>query len=350
MEQTPRPDLDSLSSLRRPRKQKHSEPTSKLKWLGISLALVLLVGGLGYVFRKELAWMAFQMFFAKDVKHTLDQSYKPVGNPDAADPVAKATRPFSLLLLGVDQRKNEITRSDTMIYSVIRPDLNKILLVSIPRDTYTEIIGRDVTSRINSAYAHGGAKMAIDTVEHLFQHAVDYYATINFYGLIDIVDALDGVKLPINKVIENKQSHHIPLRIEPNKPIYDGTDALNYVRYREDSDFNRTARQRIFLSSLMDRVFELKNITKIPELIQIGGSNLTMDLNSDFILNLVETLMFNDSPPSFENYMLKGSDLIIRGDYYYEPHQSDINYIQTLIGNWLDEETTLQELMIPTAH
>ena len=87
--------------------------------------------------------------------------------------------------------------------------------------------------------------------------------TINFHGLTDIVNALDGIKLPIDKVIENKSVRHIKLRIEPNKPIYDGTDALNYVRYREDSDFNRTMRQRIFLSSLMDRVFELKNITKI---------------------------------------------------------------------------------------
>lgn len=182
-----------------------------------------------------MSWIAFQAFFAKDIKHTLDKSYKPVGPSDSPEPIAEATKPFSVLLLGVDQREDEPARSDTIIFSVIRPDLNKILLVSIPRDTYTEVIGRGVTSRINSAYAHGGAKMAMDTVEHLFQHPVDYYATINFHGLTDIVNALDGIKLPIDKVIENKSVRHIKLRIEPNKPIYDGTDALNYVRYREDS-------------------------------------------------------------------------------------------------------------------
>ncbi|MEC0257846.1 LCP family protein [Paenibacillus lautus] len=333
--------------IRRPRKSKHH--IKRKKWIGISLSILILLGGLGYIFRKELSWMVFHAFFAKDIKHTLDRSYKPVDNPDSSEPVAEATKPFSVLLLGVDQREDEPARSDTIIYSVIRPDLNKILLVSIPRDTYTEVIGRGVTSRINSAYAHGGAKMAIDTVEHLFQHPVDYYAAINFYGLTDIVNALDGIKLPIDKVIENKKASHIKLRIEPNKPIYDGTDALNYVRYREDSDFNRTMRQRIFLNSLMDRVFELKNITKIPELIHIGGSNLTMDLNSDFILNLAENLFFNDSPPTFENYMLKGKDLVIRGDYFYDPDDSDIRYIQELLANWSDEETKLEDLMIPAA-
>lgn len=175
-------DLNEASSLRRPRKLKQHNKFKK--WIGISLTILLLIGGLGYIFRKEVSWIVFNVFFAKDIKQTLDQSYKPVGHHEATTPMIVASKPFSVLLLGVDQREDEPARSDTIIYSVIRPDLNKILLVSIPRDTYTEVIGRDITTKINSAYAHGGAKMAIDTVEHLLQHPVDYYATINFYGLI----------------------------------------------------------------------------------------------------------------------------------------------------------------------
>lgn len=74
-----------------------------------------------------------------------------------------------------------------------------------------------------------------------------------------------------------------------------------------------------------------------------------MDLNSDFILSLAENLFFNDAPPTFENYMLKGKDLVIRGVYYYDPDASDIRYIQELIANWSDEDTTLEDLMITVA-
>lgn len=66
-------------------------------------------------------------------------------------------------------------------------------------------------------------------MENLLGSNVDFYATINFQGLKDVVDKLGGVRLPITKVIENKQKYHEKLRIEPNKPIYDGKDALSYA-------------------------------------------------------------------------------------------------------------------------
>lgn len=122
-------------TIRRPRKPKRRLKFKK--WIGVSFTILILLGGLGYIFRKELSWIAFQAFFAKDIKHTLEQSYKPVGPSDSPEPASEATKPFSVLLLGVDQREDEPARSDTIIYSVLRPDLNKILLISIPRDTYT---------------------------------------------------------------------------------------------------------------------------------------------------------------------------------------------------------------------
>lgn len=263
---------------------------------------------------------------------------------ESKSPKVEVSEPFSLLLLGIDQREGEPSRSDTIIYSVIRPKEDKILLLSIPRDTYTDIIGRDVTSKINSAYAHGGAKMTIDTVENLLKNKVNYYAAVNFNGMKDIVDAIGGVKLPITELIENKNPIHEKLRIEPHKPIYYGQDALAYVRYREDSDFKRTERQRIFISALMDKALELKNISKIPELIDIAGSNFTTNMDSDFILNLAETVYLKDSSPNFENYMLQGNGKMRGTTWYYDIDSEDLEYAQDLIASWLgssDEEGLL---------
>lgn len=315
----------------------------KKRWkkpLIITLSVLIVLGGLGYVYQKQLVLLAFNLFASGTVKEALDDSYKPVGDQNAEVPVVQHTDPFSLLLLGIDQRDNEPSRSDTIIYSVVRPEDNKVLLLSIPRDSYTEIVGRDVKSKINSAYAHGEAKMAMDTVENLLGNKVDFYAAINFNGLKDIVDAVGGVELPIKKNIENKLKSHEKLFVEANKPIYSGEEALGYVRYREDSDFNRTMRHRIFLSAFMNRALEVKNLTKIPDVIKIAGSNFTTNMSSDFIVNFAESLYMKDSAPTISNYMLKGEGATRSGTWYYDLSEDDLQYVRTMLSNWLDPDAT----------
>lgn len=313
----------------------------KKKWkkpLIITLSVLLVLGGLGFIYQKQLVVFAFNMFASGTVKEALDDSFKPAGDKDA--PVVEHTDPFSLLLLGIDQRDNEPSRSDTIIYSVVRPEDNKVLLLSIPRDSYTEIVGRDVKSKINSAYAHGEAKMAMDTVENLLENKVDFYAAINFNGLKDIVDAVGGVELPIKKNIENKSKAHEKLFVEANKPIYSGEEALGYVRYREDSDFNRTMRHRIFLSAFMNRALEVKNLTKIPDVIQIAGSNFTTNMTSDFIVKFAESLYMKDSTPTISNYMLKGEGATRSGVWFYDLSEDDLQYVRGMIASWLDPDAT----------
>ncbi len=320
-------------------RRKPKKPKKKLKKpLIITLSVLLVLGGLGFIYQKQLVVFAFNMFASGTVKEALDDSYKPAGDKDA--PVVEHTDPFSLLLLGIDQRDNEPSRSDTIIYSVVRPEDNKVLLLSIPRDSYTEIVGRDVKSKINSAYAHGEAKMAMDTVENLLGNKVDFYAAINFNGLKDIVDAVGGVELPIKKNIENKSKAHEKLFVEANKPIYSGEEALGYVRYREDSDFNRTMRHRIFLSAFMNRALEVKNLTKIPDVIQIAGSNFTTNMTSDFIVKFAESLYMKDSAPTISNYMLKGEGATRSGTWYYDLSEDDLQYVRGMIASWLDPDAT----------
>ncbi|MDR0267354.1 LCP family protein [Paenibacillus sp.] len=332
--------------LTRPRKKKekkNEKKKHKRTWLLVTLVCLLLIAGAGYIFRKQVALLAFDTFVKDSVTKTLDQSYEKIDEEVKPDTVQN---PFSILLLGTDERKDEPGRSDTIIYSVVRPEDGRVLLVSIPRDTYTEISEEHKKSKINAAYARGGIKRSVDTVENLVGNNIDFYATINFQGLKDVVDELGGVHLPITKVIENKQKIHEKLRVEPNKPIYNGEDALGYARYREDSDFNRTMRHRVLIDAVMARALEIKNLTKIPDLIKVAGNNFKTDMPSTFIIDLAKTF-YEGSMPTFSNYMLKGKGAMRDSIWYYDPDKDDIEYINKLIANWHDPNTPADQLMQP---
>jgi cell envelope-related function transcriptional attenuator common domain len=323
----------------------------KKRWRPLLLVIgiiLVLAAGSGLLFKKQLALFVFHTFLENDIKDTLEDSYVPLEGDEQSD-TAEADdpeKPFSLLLIGTDQRANEPARSDTLIYSVVRPADNRMLLLSIPRDSYATIVGYkgDVKSKINSAFAHGGVSMTVDSVEKLLDQPIQYYATVNFKGLINIVDTLGGVKLPITKDIVNKQKDHEKFTIEANKPIYSGQEALNYVRYREDSDFNRTARQREFIAQMFDRIKTFNNITKIDDVIRIGGSNLQTNMKPDKIIDLAEsTFKFS---PQMTSYMLKGKDSMMNGIYYYILDEDSVKFANEVIGKWLNPETNVMDLRI----
>ncbi|WP_042173721.1 LCP family protein [Paenibacillus sp. FSL R7-0331] len=322
-------------------------------WITI-LAFIFIAGILSFIFRKELLMFGFDHVVAPTVEGTLKQSYVPLShnNDEAEDASIKLDKslPFSLLLLGTDQRGKENGLSDSIIYTVVRPKENKVLFVSIPRDSYTRIVGAEEVkgarknTKINAAHSYGGAQMSVDTVEQLLDAPVNYYATINFSGLVEVVDAIGGVELPITKLIENKNPAHEKLRIEPDKPIYTGNEALMYVRYREDSDFKRTERQRIFLKAVLDRMKKFSNITNIKDIMGVAGDNFKTNMRAEFMLELAKRVVFESGTPQINSHMLQGTDK--RTDqWYYILDEEDVQRTHERIELWLNPDTAAGELI-----
>ena len=75
----------------------------------------------------------------------------------------------------------------------LNPKNNSMKTVSIPRDTYTEIVGKGKSDKINHAYAFGGVDMSVATVEKFLNVPINYYIEVNMEGFKDIVDAVGGV-------------------------------------------------------------------------------------------------------------------------------------------------------------
>ena len=330
----------------------------RLKIGAAALVLVLLIAGIVNANRGALAAWGFGKFFSKSVENKLADSYEPLPNHPAPAPLAAKdgkksqdgrNKPFSVLLMGVDARGNERGRSDTLIYTVVRPEDGRVLMISIPRDTYTELVGRGVKDKITHAYAYGGPEMAVASVEKLLDTKVDHYASINFQGFIEVVDMLGGISLPITKDIVNKQEHHEKFTIKANQPSYNGVDALNYVRYREDAggDLSRTERNRQFLEALMHKAASMQQWNKIPKIVDTLGDHFRTDIRPQSITDLVKQFLQKDYQIS--SYTLQGEGKRMGPDnlWYFEADPADLLAVKRTIATWLDPVADNKQLSVP---
>ncbi|MGL5406524.1 MAG: LCP family protein [Propionibacteriaceae bacterium] len=189
------------------------------------------------------------------------------------DDAPQGNRPSShpgtaILIVGSDSRSgltaedmNELApggeiaegnRTDTMML-LYKPDHGQSVLLSIPRDSWTDIPGQG-EAKINAAFTIGGAELLINTIEQRTGFRIDGYAEIGFGGFAGIVKALGGLDICIQEAVEGEGSFPT---IQPGCQRLSPRDALWYVRARHndsEGDIGRTARQRTFMSAVMKQV------------------------------------------------------------------------------------------------
>lgn len=244
-----------------------------------------------------------------------------------SDSVLAGTGKINILVLGVDERSDDVGRSDTMFVLTIDPAKKSVAMLSVPRDTRVQIPGRG-WDKINHAYAFGGYKLSKQSVEGLLGIPMDYYVTVNFSGFIKIIDAIGGVDVDVEKRMyyndpyDDNGGLHIDLR--PGMQHMDGRTAIEYVRYRdEEGDIGRISRQQHFLKALLSRVSSPAIITKIPGVIGELSSVLKTDMSTTEMLNLAKLL--NDaSKQGLKVDMVPGKPAYIDDISYWLPDILDL--------------------------
>lgn len=139
-------------------------------------------------------------------------------------------------------------RTDTMMLLYI-PRSGKPALISIPRDSYVPIPDNG-KNKINTAYAFGGPQLLVQTVENNTGLRIDGYLEIGFGGFVQIIDALDGIRMCLPAAIKDQDSH---LDLKKGCQTLGGTNALGYVRMRKADprgDLGRVERQRQMLAAV----------------------------------------------------------------------------------------------------
>ncbi|MBY0097114.1 LytR family transcriptional regulator [Mesobacillus maritimus] len=274
----------------------------KRKWLRITgfILLLLLISVGAYLFTVY-----------RSLTNAVDTMHEPIERPQR-EITFKKREPFTALMLGVDEREGDKGRSDTIIVLTVNPEKNSVKMLSIPRDTYTEIIGRGTQDKINHAYAFGGVEMAMDTVENFLDIPIDYYLKVNMEGFQDIVNAVGGIT--VNNDMEfTEGSFHFP----QGSIDLDGREALAYVRMRKQDpqgDFGRQKRQRQVIQGVISKGASLGSLTKFDNIFDALGHNVKTNITFSEMVDIQSN--YRKAASNIEQLKLEATGSYIGGVSY----------------------------------
>lgn len=243
--------------------------------------------------------------------------------------------PFSVLLLGVDQREHDSGRTDTMIVATVNPELGTIKMLSIPRDSRVEIVGNGTVEKINHAYARGGIPMTIDTVENLLDIPIDYYVAVNMEGFLTVIDTVGGIE------VENDMDlYHGNYQFPKGTLTLSGEEALIFSRIRyEDSrgDFGRQIRQRQILEALFAKMKNPKLLLQLDDILENLGSNVQMNFTMKEMKELPK--LYNQLDKNIQQLQFEqGKGQYIDSLWYYILDENEVDEISRELREHLDIE------------
>jgi polyisoprenyl-teichoic acid--peptidoglycan teichoic acid transferase len=295
-----------------------------LKILGVILGIILLAGA-GYAY-----------YVYSSVKQTVSEMHDTSewqGSDKRDSKLNLSNDPISILILGVDERKGDRGRSDTLIVVTVNPKDNSMYMTSIPRDTRTEIVGKGTKDKINHAYAFGGTTMAIKSVENFLDIPIDYYTKVNMESFKGIVDALGGVTVNNQKFAFNFEGYSFPV----GSLNLSGEEALAYSRMRKADprgDFGRNERQRQVINAIVNEGAQVSSVTKLGDILGVLGDNIKTNMSFDEMKDIQAN--YKGARKNVQSLEIKGQGGKINGVYYFNVNDEERNRISSVLKEHLE--------------
>lgn len=294
----------------------------------IVAALVVIAAGVGAKLYFDLSGSIKQTYEAVERKNTeTKKRQQPVD--------LNKKEPFSVLLLGIDTGdlgRTEQGRSDTLMVATVNPNDNKTTLVSVPRDTYVDIVGYGTKDKINHAYAFGGAAMSMDTVEKYLDIPIDHYVSINMMGIKELVDALGGVDVNNDLEFESRGEHYAfgPIHLE-------GERVLTYLRMRYEDprgDYGRQLRQRAVVEAVVKKVLTLDGVTQYRNILDAMEGNMKTDMNFNDMQKIA--LDYRSAFTTIDQLQMQGDGFMQDGVSYQRVSDEELQAVQNKLKKQLN--------------
>lgn len=275
----------------------------------------------------------------------IDTKFKTLSNEvkkEKVEAVSKeANRPFSILLMGVDTLTSSYN-ADTLLVVTFNPKTLKATILSIPRDTYTTISCTKGKHKINSSGWYSD-KCVTDTVGDLLDIDIDYYAKINFTGIVDLVDKLGGIDVDVvypfceqnskrefgsSMIYVEEGMQHLngeqSLALSRNRHFYPGMcpskyNEKGYYSNNLRNDITRGLNQQLVLKGILNKLAVSKDLNTFYDLLDVIGNNITTNMDKNTMLsfyNIFKNIVISSNGKSIdETITLQKLALEVYGTY-----------------------------------
>lgn len=244
---------------------------------------------------------------------------------DNLDPSDRLNLKKNIVVLGVDERSDDVGRSDTLFVVMFDSKTKSASLLSIPRDTRVRIPGHG-WDKINHAYAYGGRELTQKTTEELLGLKINNYVMVDFKGFTGLVDAIGGIDIDVEKDMYYHDTWDgFTIDLKKGRQHLDGKTAIQYVRYRdEEGDIGRIRRQQHFLMAVYDKITSADMLLHIPGLAKQLTSMVKTDLPLSDMVELGKALHSMVKEKGLSMAMVPGTPKYIDGISYWLPDITDL--------------------------
>ncbi|EXJ23666.1 Cell envelope-associated transcriptional attenuator [Alkalibacterium sp. AK22] len=271
-----------------------------------------------------------------------------------SDESIRDKRPLSFLILGLDEDDGP-RRADSLMVATINPQKGTTKLVSIPRDTMITLPHNGQIEKINALYAYSqyGLSGTIDFLEDYLDIPISFYATLNFEGLVDLVDSVGGITVdsPLAFTVQDSEENMGAIEIEEGIQTLDGEQALGYARMRKQDprgDFGRQERQREVIESLLDEMLSFSSITRLTPILNAIRPNLQTNMTASQIMAVATS--YTDAAETVESVEIAGTEefhfvpAYNQELYFFVPDEDSLNELQKELRAHLElDEFSVQD-------
>ena len=277
---------------------------------------------------------------------------------------------MNIALFGIDSRSQNFSGlSDSIMILSINTGTGDIKLISVMRDSFVKMPDYNGKSykpnKINSAYSRGGPSYAIKTLNQNFGLDIKEYATVNFFGMAEIIDAAGGIEIEVLQreinakygLNDNVREQASKLGVEPQlvtkagKQTLTGMQAVAWARIRSVStsegtanDYGRTDRQRVVMEQLLNKALAT-DVTKYPSLIKAILPHMQTSISFNEAVSLATNVL--GSKVQFEQTRVPQGNYVINDNFYVSYAGSvvyyDLDYAKKIIHAMIYDNMTQEE-------
>lgn len=219
----------------------------------------------------------------------------------AIKPTGSITKqPFVVYCSGSDERDSDInakTRSDVNILAVVNPKTRQILLINTPRDYYLPLAFNGEMDKLTHTGLYG-IQESMAVLDNLYGTKTSYYGRVNFWGLIDIVDALGGIDVYSDYSFETSAGDvagygYRTYSYTEGWNHLDGLEALMFARERysfSDGDNQRGRNQMKVVQAIIEKAASPSVLANYQDLLKALSENFVTNISYDQITSLVQMM------------------------------------------------------------